>query len=97
MTKAEAQDPSSDSRPPQSQFRDRHPYRGLWVALENCLYDGETKKPVEGDVVDSDEDFAALHSRMRRSGRCACAIVFCDETVSLEASSQRRDFRVLHV
>lgn len=96
MTKAEAQHLSSDSRGPQSQVRPRNPYHGLWVALENCRYDGETKKPVEGDIVDSDEDFAALHARMRKCGRCACAIVFCDDTVSFERSSERGEIQVLH-
>lgn len=61
-----------------------HDYAGLWVALDNCRYDPTTGKPLEGDVVDSDTDCSALCQRMRESGRCSCAILFCDHTVRLE-------------
>ena len=27
-------------------------FRGLWVAIDNCRYDHETRQPVEGDVVE---------------------------------------------
>jgi hypothetical protein len=67
-------------------------FRGLWVALDNCRYDPSTRQPVEGDVVDVDEDFAELCSRMRETGCCSCAVVFCDQDVFVEEPrpSQRR-------
>lgn len=59
-------------------------YRGQWVALDNCRYDHSTGKPLEGDVVDSDTDFSALCARMKSSGRCSCALLFCDDSVHIE-------------
>ena len=75
---------SRPSAPPEScvQVRD---FRGLWVALTNCTFDPVTKKPVEGDVVDSDRDFSALSERMRQKGLCSCAIVFCDDNLRFES------------
>ena len=60
-------------------------YSGLWVALTNCTFDPVTKKPVEGTIVDSDKNFSALSHRMRDHGRCACAIVFCDQRTRFES------------
>lgn len=54
-------------------------YKGLWVALDNCRYDSRTKKPVEGTVVDADEELAELAARMRESGRCSCTILYCED------------------
>lgn len=60
-------------------------FKGLWVALDNCRYDQVTRQPIEGDVVDSDEDLAALCARMREMGRTSCSIMFCDEDVLIES------------
>lgn len=54
-------------------------YRGRWVALDNVRYDPVTSRPIEGDVVDADEDLADLCARMRSTDRTACAILHCDE------------------
>lgn len=62
-------------------------FKGLWVALDNCRYDQVTRQPIEGDVVDSDEDLATLCGRMREAGRSACSIMFCDDEVLVEARS----------
>lgn len=59
-------------------------FRGLWVALDNCRYDKSTLQPVEGDVVDADEDLSELCERMREKGRTSCSILFCDEDVIVE-------------
>ena len=75
---------SRQSSPPQSGTVVRD-YRGLWVALTNCTFDPWTKKPVEGDIVDSDKDFSALSQRMKEQGLCSCAIVFCDESLRFES------------
>ena len=56
-------------------------FKGLWVALDNCRYDQASMQPIEGDVVDSDEDLAVLCGRMRASDRGSCAILFCSEEV----------------
>jgi hypothetical protein len=59
-------------------------FKGLWVALDNCKYDEATMKPVEGDVVDADEELASLCSRMREARNCSCAILFCDGDVLVQ-------------
>ncbi len=57
---------------------------GMWVALDNCRFDQETRRPLEGDVVDADVDLATLCGRMRETGRSNCAILYCDEEVLVE-------------
>lgn len=61
-------------------------FRGLWVAIDNCRYDQMTRQPVEGDVVDSDQELSELCARMREAGRGSCAILFCDGDVYVEPS-----------
>lgn len=68
------------------ELRRSNDLRGQWVALDNCRYDQSTLQPIEGDVVDSDEDLAALCSRMREAGRSSCAIFFCDEDVLVNSA-----------
>jgi len=53
-------------------------YRGRWVALDEPAYDGGSRTPREGTVVDVDEDLAALCTRMKKANHRACAVVFCD-------------------
>jgi hypothetical protein len=60
-------------------------FKGLWVALDNCRYDQATRQPIEGDVVDSDEDLSLLCARMREKGPSSCAIMFCDDEVFVES------------
>ena len=60
------------------QIKQKSEYRGLWVALDECRYDAKTAEPVEGSVVDADEDLVALCSRMQAGDKCHCAILFCD-------------------
>jgi prepilin-type processing-associated H-X9-DG protein len=59
-------------------------FRGLWVAIDNCRYDQDTRQPIEGDVVDSDPELSELCARMRETGQSACTIVFCDGHVYVE-------------
>lgn len=59
-------------------------FAGMWVALDNCRFDQETRQPLEGDVVDADLDLATLCGRMRETGRSNCAILYCDEEVLVE-------------
>ncbi len=63
-------------------------YKGLWVALDNCRYDVATRRPVEGDVVDADPELSELCARMRETGRCSCAILFCEHEVLVERPRQ---------
>lgn len=63
-----------------SDFRDR------WVALDNCRYDSSTGQPVEGDVVDSDEDLAELCARLDAGGKSRCTIIFCDDDLIVAPS-----------
>ncbi len=65
-------------------------FRGRWVALDQCRYDQDSLQPIEGEVVDADEDLASLCSRMREVGRCSCAIRFCDGGESVELSRRAR-------
>ncbi len=76
--------PPSKSRLTWPELSRSEQFRGLWVALDNCRYDEETRQPVEGDVVDADEDFAELRARVQASGCCSCAIVYCDQDVYVE-------------
>jgi hypothetical protein len=76
---------------PQLQRSDE--FRGLWVALDNCRYDARTAQPVEGSVVDADEDLAELCSRIRSEDSRHCAIVFCEadaEAVAAMAPESQR-------
>ena len=59
-------------------------FKGLWVALDNCRYDPSTLQPIEGDVVDADEELAELCGRMREAGRTSCSIMFCEDEVLVE-------------
>jgi hypothetical protein len=60
-------------------------FKGMWVALDNCRYDKSTLQPLEGDVVDSDEELAELCGRLREAGQSACAILFCEDEVLVES------------
>ncbi len=60
-------------------------FKGLWVALDKCRYDQETRQPIEGDVVDSDEELSTLCARMREAGHCSCAILYCEDDVLVES------------
>src|SRR5688572_11978843 len=61
------------------QIRTSDEYRGRWVALDNCRYDARTAQPVEGTIIDADEDLVELCTRIRQSDNKHCAILFCDE------------------
>jgi hypothetical protein len=54
-------------------------YRGHWVALENVRYDSANRRPLEGTLVDADEDLAALCARIQSKERSGCSIHFCDD------------------
>ena len=54
-------------------------FRGRWVALDGVRYDEATSRPMEGTVVDSDDDLAELCNRLRETNRRCCAVLFCDE------------------
>ena len=72
------------------QIRQNDAYRGRWVALDDCRYDARTSQPVEGSVVDSDEDLVALCNRMQESALSHCAILFCCEESDEAPVSARR-------
>ena len=71
------------------QIRKCEDYRGRWVALDECRYDARTARPMEGTVVDSDEDLIALCARMQESDDKHCAIVFCDDEPDVTPVSAR--------
>lgn len=53
-------------------------FHGRWVALDDCRYDARTAQPVEGSVVDADEDLVELCSRIQKDEARHCAILFCE-------------------
>jgi hypothetical protein len=54
-------------------------FRGRWVALDQCRYDEDSGRAVEGEVVDVDDDLVELCNRIRESDYTNCAILFCGE------------------
>lgn len=71
------------------QIRQRNEYKGRWVALDHCRYDQRTAQPVEGVVVDADEDLVELCARIQDGDNKHCAILFCAEVAQVEPVSQR--------
>jgi len=73
------------------EIRQSDEYRGRWVALDNCRYDARTAQPMEGTIIDADEDLVQLCTRIRQSDNKHCAILFCEEAddESPPPSSQR--------
>jgi hypothetical protein len=61
------------------EIRTNDAYRGRWVALDNCRYDAKTAQPVEGTIIDADDDLVELCTRIRQSENKHCAILFCDD------------------
>ncbi len=72
------------------QIRQRDEYRGRWVALDNCRYDAKTAQPVEGTIIDADEDLVELCTRIRQSENKHCAILFCDDSDETPAPASVR-------
>jgi hypothetical protein len=72
------------------EIRTNSDFRGRWVALDHCRYDSRTAQPVEGVVVDSDEDLVELCSRIQEGDNKHCAILFCEEGAQVEALSNAR-------
>ena len=76
-----------------SQIQSIEEYRGSWVALDKCKYDGRSGQPTEGSVIDHDPDLIALCSRMQASSTRHCAILFCgggDEELPSTPSAMHR-------
>jgi len=65
-------------------------YRGRWVALDHCRYDEATARPIEGTVVDADDDLVALCNRIRSNGSRECAILFIEARLSTPPPFERR-------
>lgn len=55
--------------------------RGRWVALQGCRYDETTGKAAEGQLVDVDDDLAALCGRVRDQWK-NCAILYVTPTAN---------------
>lgn len=63
-------------------------FRGCWIALDNCHYNGG-HLPVDGEVVDSDPDLAELCGRLHDASRSKCIVLFCDSEVPTEVRVSR--------
>jgi hypothetical protein len=68
------------SRLPWSEIQSLAEYRGRWVALDGCVYDTQSEQPLEGEVVDADDDLMELCARVRDGDSRHCAILFCGNT-----------------
>lgn len=79
------------SRKTWPEIRQAAEYRGRWVALDQCVYDTKTAKPLEGSVVDCDDDLVELCGRIRTGDNKHCAILFCEEE---DSEAQRPSERV---
>lgn len=69
------------------------------MALDNCRYDARTAQPVEGTIIDADEDLVELCTRIRQSENKHCAILFCDETAEetpAPSSARRASYPTTH-
>ena len=72
------------------EIRQSHEFKGRWVALDNCRYDAKTAQPLEGTIIDADEDLVELCTRIRQGENKHCAILFCDESEDSPAPSSVR-------
>lgn len=63
-------------------------YRGRWVALDDCRYDEDSGRAIEGAVVDVDDDLVELCSRIQQSEYTNCAILFVSEDGSQQPAHQ---------
>ena len=70
------------------QIRQSDEYRGRWVALDNCKYDARTAEPVEGTIIDADDDLVELCTRIKQGENKHCAILFCEENHDTPPSSR---------
>ena len=75
---------SKGSRFTWPQIQQSHEFRGRWVALDDCRYDAKTAQPVEGVVIDDDEDLVELCGRIQEGENKHCAILFCGEAPAVE-------------
>lgn len=53
-------------------------YSGRWVALGECRYENDPQHPTEATVLDADDDLGELCSRVKRTSRQCCTILFCE-------------------
>jgi hypothetical protein len=71
-------------------FRRVSEYVGCWVALEECVYEGRSATPVDGDVVDHDFDLASLCHRLKERGVSHSAVVrVCQGCESVRPEARR--------
>ncbi|APS00586.1 hypothetical protein [Pajaroellobacter abortibovis] len=61
------------------ELQENKQFQGRWVALQECKYDAKTSQLKEGNLIDSDEDFVKLCSRMKKENQRHCTILFCTQ------------------
>lgn len=62
-----------------SELRIHDGYRGRWVALADVRYDELSREPMDGVLVDVDDDLAQLCTRIQAGEHGNCQILFCGE------------------
>lgn len=52
-------------------------FSGRWVAVDHVSWRAQSDEPHEVEVVDVDDDLAALVTRMRAHARTSCSVLQC--------------------
>jgi hypothetical protein len=61
------------------EIRQSGEFAGRWIALDNCKYDAKTAEPIEGTIIDADDDLVELCNRIKQDEKQHCAILFCED------------------
>jgi hypothetical protein len=62
-----------------SELRNHEGYRGRWIAFADVRYDELSREPLDGLLVDADDDITALCARIQAGEHGNCQILFCGE------------------
>lgn len=79
-----------------SELCESEEFRGRWVALDQCRYDEATAKPIEGTVVDVDDDVVELCNRVRDAEYRDCAILFIEGSGRVNMNMNMAAPRAVH-
>jgi len=77
-----------------AEIRGSGAYAGRWVAVDNCKYDAKTAEPVEGTIIDVDDDLVELCTRIKQGEKQHCAILFCEDSEETAGPSSTHRVKV---
>ena len=72
------------------EIRQSGEFAGQWIALDNCKYDAKTAEPIEGTIIDADDDLVELCNRIKQGEKQHCAILFCEDEPPPSGSVPKR-------